>query len=81
MKVEGQDSGEGTSAHAAMLNKQRQFLPHIPGSYSELFDFPIHYVLCMQPPVGLAGSICKATSFDFNRVSVEEEIQSGPGTH
>lgn len=51
-EVEGRVSGEGASAPTAMLNKQRQFLPHALGSYSELFDFPIHYFLRMQPPVG-----------------------------
>ena len=54
---EGQSSREGASAHTAMLNKQRQFLPHTLGSYSSLFDFPIHYFLrACSVPLDKAGS-------------------------
>lgn len=49
---EGRGSREGVSAHTAVLNKPRQFLPRAFGSYIEPFDFPIHYFLCMQRPVG-----------------------------
>lgn len=65
-EVEGRCSGEGTSVQTAMLNKQCQILPHALGSYSELFDFPIHYFFNMQPPVGKAESNSTTTALDLS---------------
>lgn len=58
MEAEGRCSREGASVQTAVLNKQCQL--HALGSYSELFDFPIHYFFNMKPLVGKA---------DYNRTT------------
>lgn len=47
MQVVGRGSSEGIRAHCANPNKHaNSFLKE--GSYSELFDFPIHYILPLK---------------------------------
>lgn len=60
----GRGSGEGAGAPTGLLNKQGQLLPRALGSYSELFDFPIHYFL--RTHVGLAASSRTPTALDLS---------------